>query len=197
MLPQIEAYHASREASRDAYDKEIASLRERRNAGDFATRVFNVLTGEQDKLWNLRIETAWDLLMVDTDPLVAWIAINCQEYREQAVEVLDQLPLDLEGLKQLRIDRGWCGEYAEFLERALNDGVITEPGVTREQRAVVAWVRDRAYLPVTDRKELNRKLGALVAVAVTAARQQWEDEHGLTEQATDAENAAHEPDNED
>lgn len=190
MLPQIESYHASLEAAEVAYNKAIDELDKQYRAEEISLGIYDVLTDEQRNLKQVRENTAWNLLGHDSDELIAWIVNNCDNYRSYANVVLAALPLDVDGLRQLRLDEGWCSDYNRYLENALNAGVVSEPGVSRERRKVVTWVTKRSHFYDSDRQKLNELLVAYAAAEVAAAKEQWENDQALTEQATDAENAA-------
>lgn len=69
-------------------------------------------------------EAAWDALKASGDPLVAWIAANCREYEDEAMEVLRALPASMDALDALARERGWCGVWSDFRERAEQAGVL-------------------------------------------------------------------------
>jgi hypothetical protein len=197
MLPQIQDYHKALDDSQDAFEARISDLIRKRNDGKITEGAYGVLLGEANELNGLKKQTAWNLLKHDTDPLIAWIANNMRHYQDRAEIVLDALPMTLAELRQFRFDREWCDTYDTYLEHALAAGAIAEADVSAERRQFIQWLRTCGHLSSTKLVECNEQLDALIAAEREDAVRIVTEEQALAAQATDAENAAHEPDDED
>lgn len=67
---------------------------------------------------------AWKALKGAADPLVRWIAENCEDYRYEATHVLRALPASMDELDALAREKGWCGAWDDFRRRAERAGVL-------------------------------------------------------------------------
>ncbi|MGN6162563.1 MAG: hypothetical protein ACTHOG_12780 [Marmoricola sp.] len=192
MLPQIEAYHTAYGEINVEYRKALGEIGERQQRGEITAEVRRTLVTQAERIAEVKRETAWDLLKYDADPMVQWIVRNVgDDYRDHAITVLNALPLDLEGLRQLREEQGWCDRYDKYLERAIEAGVVQAAGAMRQRMQLDAWLR-RQFSPYSSQTdEFKRLVDQLIVAEVSTARDQWE-----VEQATDAENATAKPDSE-
>lgn len=67
---------------------------------------------------------AWQALKTAADPLVRWIAENCEDYRFEAASVLRALPASMDELDALARENGWCGMWGGFRRQAEQAGVL-------------------------------------------------------------------------
>lgn len=68
---------------------------------------------------------AWKALKTAADPLVRWIAENCEDYRFEAAFVLRALPASMDELDALARENGWCGMWGGFRRQAEQAGVLS------------------------------------------------------------------------
>lgn len=85
-------------------------------------------------------ESGWGSLTQSSDPLIRWIAQNCENHKEHATEILKALPAPLSTLQEIAGEGGWCGEWDRLVDRAVRDGVIADDR-TPELRELEIWVR--------------------------------------------------------
>lgn len=69
-------------------------------------------------------DDAWGALKGSADPLVRWIAENCEDYRYEATHVLRALPASMDELDALAREKDWCGAWDDFRRRAEQAGVL-------------------------------------------------------------------------
>lgn len=69
-------------------------------------------------------EVAFTALAESADPLVRWIAQNCEGYAPQAAEVLRLLPAPMAALDALACENEWCEDWANFRAQAKAAGVL-------------------------------------------------------------------------
>jgi hypothetical protein len=79
---------------------------------------------ERRLAWLDARQKAWLELGKSENKLVAWIAKNCSEYRDEAQKVLERLPATLGELDELASHHGWCETWDVLKKEALNAGVI-------------------------------------------------------------------------
>lgn len=125
MYPELEAAFAAIDAAQAAYDKATA---DRTLGHDYAVDMEDcprckALVPTEAALREAQ-EAAWDAMMGVSDPLVRWIAKNCEEYRAEALLVLKALPVPMAELDALAKDKGWCGQWDAFKRLAEQDGVL-------------------------------------------------------------------------
>lgn len=71
------------------------------------------------------LEAAWEPLKGSADPLVRWIAENCDiAHRSDAALILEALPASMETLDGIAEDQNWCAEYTALRSRAERAGVL-------------------------------------------------------------------------
>lgn len=74
-------------------------------------------------------------LVGSSDPVVRYIAENCQAVMGYAEHILRVLPGDLDAVRRVARDRGWCAEYwggydeIGWERRAIDAGLFPEPTV--------------------------------------------------------------------
>ena len=196
MLPQIEKYFADIKTAEDEYDKTCATaateLRAAPESGynTIASRIYDATVEHAQNIKEIKIDGTWEALKKDQDPAVAWIAIHCAGYKEHADEVLRILPATVDQLRQFRTNKGWCSDYTNFLERAIDDGVLGPADPNRLRESLTSWFRNNFSSHRPYAEELERRVAAIVKAELEAAHKVWSEEQALTAQATDAENAA-------
>lgn len=67
---------------------------------------------------------AWSAMRDASDPLLRWIAENCEEYQAAALEVVRALPADMDTLNALAREKDWCGVWDDFKDAARAAGVL-------------------------------------------------------------------------
>ncbi|MET9385326.1 hypothetical protein ABZY09_30705 [Streptomyces sp. NPDC002928] len=118
--------------------------------------------------------TAWDALKGSPDPLVKWIAENCEEYHSAAATILKALPATLEELDELAADRDWCSVWDGFRNDAIRAGVISDVVPPTPARKAVFAVIDSESCCRMDagaRRKIGKALDALLQEALAAAQQ--------------------------
>lgn len=179
MLPEVRKYTESVDAARTARDAAIEAAEEkypgRLGYGEDARRqdlAFDTETGSAEVACEDALEAAWDALKASRDPLVKWIAENCDGHQEQARYVLTALPATVGELDDLADEKDWCTVWDDFRQRAIEAGVM--PGVTPPSRARTA-VFERideescCRLGPRARRRVDKALDALIQEALTAA----------------------------
>jgi hypothetical protein len=147
MYPEVEqfiaALDAAREAETAAYNAAHAAYEAKKaaaNAGDHvwsggACPPCDFKKGPAGVERQKAIDAAWDAfeaaqtaawvaLAESADPLVRWIAENCQGYADEAQEILRLLPAPLEALDEFAYDQGWCGAWDRLRKAAEEAGVL-------------------------------------------------------------------------
>lgn len=120
---------------RDAYNKAHQELQAKyRKACAEARDSFNQRVNELT-------QPSWDSLKQSSDPLVKWIAENCEDYTNYAVEILKALPAPLSELREIAADADWCDTWDGFVRRAVRDGVIADDH-TQEYRELEELIAD-------------------------------------------------------
>ncbi|MFC8350830.1 hypothetical protein [Streptomyces sp. NPDC057280] len=178
MWPEVRKYVESVDAAQAACSAAVAAAEEkypgrfgydeeaRRQALAFNQEADAAQTAYQDAL-----EGAWDGLKASGDPLVKWIAENCDDYREQARQVLTALPATVGELDDLADEKDWCTVWDDFRQRAIEAGVM--PGVTPPspaRRAVFERIDEESccHLGPRARRHIDKALDALIKEALTA-----------------------------
>jgi hypothetical protein len=124
MYPEVEQYLAAVKAAEDKYE-EAAKQAPRHDydmsEDDCARCAFlNPIRAARD----VATEAAMGQLAQASDPLVRWIAENCQSYPSAARTVLEALPASMAELNDLAADEGWCGTWEDFVRKAEYAGVL-------------------------------------------------------------------------
>lgn len=192
MLPEVETYFATCEAADRLREENILALQDALPTGhtELEGRIYGIQRDAIDEICTAKRNQAWHDLRSADDKVVAWIARKFRnEYRERCERVLRILPATFEELEQFRAMQGWCGDFTDYVDQAIADGALVVTGVPSLRRKLDRWVTQHVggrYIP-----QVTQLLNEVVAAEVEAAKQEWEDDRALTEQATDAENAAH------
>lgn len=69
---------------------------------------------------------AWQALKDSTDPLVHWIAENCESYPSSAQVILEALPAPMAVLDGIARQLGWCGDWDDLRASAARAGVLPQ-----------------------------------------------------------------------
>ena len=192
MLPEVDTYFATCEAADSFYEENTAALR--KALGDTPTELENRIYGIQvdatEQIRAAKKNEAWRELRGADDKVVAWIARKFRsEYRDRCEKVLEILPATTDQLEELRVAQGWCGDFTDYVDQAIADGALVVTGVAGIRKKLDRWVTQHVGFRYV--AQMTQLLNEVVAAEVEAAKQAWEDDRALTEQATDAENAAH------
>ncbi len=156
MYPEVEQYVAALEVAGEAARRQLVALdaaldaaAKSAGAGTHTSGVLNAncprctwLRGPLGVLLGNRGDTvrselsaaqdaAWATLRASEVPLVRWIAENCEEFPDEALEVLRVLPASLMELDVLAREAGWCGIWDRFRARAIEAGVA--PIATKDE----------------------------------------------------------------
>ncbi|MFI9835207.1 hypothetical protein ACIHIX_46975 [Streptomyces sp. NPDC051913] len=167
----MDAARAARDAAVEAAEEKYPG---RLGYGEDALRqalAFNAEADSAQAACDEARQAAWDALKASGDPLVKWIAENCDGHQEQARHVLTALPATVGELDDLADEKDWCTVWDDFRQRAIEAGVI--PGVTPPSRARTA-VFDRineescCHLGPRARRRVDKALDALIQEALTA-----------------------------
>lgn len=123
MYPELEAAFAAIDAARAAHDEVTADGTLRH---DYAVEDCPRCTALAPTKAALREAeaAAWGAMWGSADPLVRWIAKNCEEYRAEALLVTRALPAPMDELDALANREGWCGQWDAFKHFAKQDGVL-------------------------------------------------------------------------
>jgi hypothetical protein len=135
LLPEVLAYFQAVDAAEVAFTKGRRDL-----AGQYPGRFgWGAAAREEHRCFNEAearlyddrdeaIHAAWNALKGSDNPLVAWIAEHCHEYREHAETVLRVLPATEAELDAIAAEGDWCSVWNSFKDRAIEAGVM--PGYT-------------------------------------------------------------------
>jgi hypothetical protein len=147
MYPEVEqfiaALDAAREAETAAYNAAHAAYEAKKDAANVGGHVWSggpckacdFKSGPAGVEHRDAIEAAWEAFLAaqkaawvalaeSADPLVRWIAENCQGYADEAQEILRMLPASLMKLDVVASDRGWCGDWDRLRKAAEEAGVL-------------------------------------------------------------------------
>lgn len=116
LLPDVAAYVEALEAASCEFRQrlhEIDEMYPRRyalgTAEEQAARwAYNLQNHEYSRRRSEARNRAWRQLAASSDPLVAWVAENCEGYREEVRAALVLLPASLDDLDELAEKHGWC-----------------------------------------------------------------------------------------
>lgn len=181
LLPEVQAYvdataeaervcGAAMEEARKKYPHRVgftAAAYEERLAYYAATDAAEIA---QEGAWI----KAWDKLKESHDPLVRWIAENCEDNRDEAEIVLKALPATMGQLDALAAEHDWCGEWNALRDRAINAGVRPgHPPRSAAHKAVLTAIDEEACCPFSPSKKrrISGLLDALVAEATAETPQ--------------------------
>jgi hypothetical protein len=119
-------------------------------------------------------EAAWSALKGSSDPLVKWIAENCEEYRGEAGTILKALPATADELDDLAEENEWCTTWNAFRDRAIAAGVL--PGarpMSVARKALFDQIDDEACcrLGSSAKRRVSKALDVLIEEALKAARE--------------------------
>lgn len=118
---------------------------------------------------DVAVKAAWNDMKASSDPLVAWIAENCQEYYSYAIQILKVLPADLAAINQVASDKDWCDTWEQFLERATEAGVVpSAPALSASRQELVRWFKYNFSGTRSAVAELLQRVDAVVAAERTA-----------------------------
>lgn len=174
-LPEVKAYTDATEAAQGVFDKAIEEARAKypkRNNWDDEGRkehqAFNSAEGQAYDVRSAAFTAAWDALKGSGDPLVKWIAENCEGYSSEALIILQALPATPDELDEIAERQDWCSTWNSFREEAIAAGVM--PGIeapSEAYKAVFAKIDDVACcrLDARARRAVGKALDALLAEA--------------------------------
>lgn len=145
MLPDVRAFIDAREAASTAYRSAMEGVEEQfpkrydyhSDDGREQRRKYSAAREAAAGVEHKAQEEAWEKLAESADPLVRWIAQNCDEYRGEAQTVLRTLPATLDELDELAMERDWCGTWAGFRDQAIAAGVVSGVKPLSEARKAV------------------------------------------------------------
>lgn len=178
MWPEVRKYVESVDAAQAARGAAVAAAEEkypgRSGYGEDARRqalAFNKEVDAAQAACQDALGGAWGGLKASGDPLVKWIAENCDGYQEQARQVLTALPATLGELDDLAVEKDWCTVWDDFRQQAIEAGVM--PGVTPPspaRRAVFDQIDEESCcrLGPRARRRVDEALDALIEEALTA-----------------------------
>ncbi|WP_086804152.1 hypothetical protein [Streptomyces caniscabiei] len=133
-LPEVRQYIESVEAAKTAHDAALDAADkkypERYGHSEDGAQQTSAHSEEIRKAYATLADAqtaAWDALKTSGDPLVRWIAENCQEYRGQAECILIILPATVDELDELADTKGWCEVWDNLRQQAMDAGVV--PGI--------------------------------------------------------------------
>jgi hypothetical protein len=111
--------------------------------------------------WAERQNAAWDALgKATSDPLLTWMVENLSDYRPEAGVIMVELPATPERLREVALGRGWCSEFDELYDKAVQAGVMApEPARSR----LAAYLEGLDDLWAAARTEILRLADAMVA----------------------------------
>lgn len=124
MYPELEAAFAAIDAAQAAYDKARAEAPRCNLALSPSECPGCKATQPAQAALDAARKGPWEAAKKSADPLVRWIAKNCEEYRAEALLVLKALPAPMAELDALAKDKGWCDQWDAFKRFAEQDGVL-------------------------------------------------------------------------
>jgi len=124
MTARVEAYEATVRPAREAYEATVRPAREAyRATRDQAWEAYEATQRQAWEAYEATGRRAWEALKCG-DPLVDWIIDNCEDYQEQALEILALLPVSIEILDDYAAEQGWCETWQDLLDAAERAGVL-------------------------------------------------------------------------
>lgn len=175
LLPEVQALVTAREAAFAAYKEADAAVHakypKRYGWGDGAREAREGYLKEYtavQKQYNKARNDTWEQLSRSEDPLVRWIAVNGREHEAYAEIVLKALPATLDQLEGLADEHGWCGEWYELRDKAVEDGVIPgHPPLRAAHMAVLKAIDEESCcsFDADQKRRVSGLLDALVAEA--------------------------------
>lgn len=171
MLPEVETFTAAYNEAHTTYNDAYEALRKEYNGlyGIDREPFYNKCS-ELERARNEKIVAAWNALGESTDPVVKFIAENCQNYASEAIEVLKALPATLDQLEKVADELDWCGVWGRFVDRAIEAGVFGDEGrISAEYRVLKNYLTDDFGLSRRQYVKVESMVGDIVKAAVTAA----------------------------
>lgn len=132
MLPEVQKLLDDLDAAWLARETAINTANDRRDNEDDETYSHEQAITDRTTARNahrVAEDKAWGELIHSDNKLVRYIGKTHFRYnRGETKDVLKALPLDYTGLMALADERGWCGDFQDAMDNALEAGVID--GVT-------------------------------------------------------------------
>lgn len=121
LIPDARAYIETMNAARAAVDQSLAAID---TIGEYAKRRAAADQAHAD--YDAAHRAAWAALKESSDPLVAWIGVNADQWPSEATTALRHLTpeTDLAYLDELADAHGWCRVWDSLRRRMVADGVI-------------------------------------------------------------------------
>jgi hypothetical protein len=171
MYPEVEAYLKTADAAEEAYrvavgPAEVAYARNR----DYSAYREVQCPAEQERTET--VKAAWAVLGdTSPDPLVGHIVLIFGSMYlvngryGNAEKVLCALPLDYDGLVKFAADQGWCGDFDDYLDEAVEAGVVAAPArhSIPAVKELMQWFREEVSSSRLERNQLATMLDAVVA----------------------------------
>lgn len=107
------------------------------------------------------------LALTTDDALIGWMLEHCTSYPDHMEIVLKALPLNLEGLRQLKADNAWCGDFDDLLRQAVRAGVVDD-GRSPQRRELEEWLRRNFSVTQRYMDELHGRVDQVVAAEAAA-----------------------------
>lgn len=151
MLPDVKAYVEAIEPAEAAFNKAVEEARAKYpnrydRTTDEGRKQRRAYVETESVAYDARtaaLDTAWGALKRSSDPLVKWIAENCESYRPEALMILQALPATPEELGRIAEGQEWCGTWESFRDEAIEAGVM--PGIEAPSEAYKAVFQEIDY----------------------------------------------------
>ena len=147
MLPDVEKFVEHLESIDKVHREKCDRLKE-----DKSEKYSTYYGGRTNEYWNeldnicdiryAAMKLAWDDLERSEDPLIKFIAAECRGYFEESIIVLKSLPATYDELLALGDKEDWCSTFSSFVRKAVREGVIEAPKVSKSRQKMLDWLND-------------------------------------------------------
>jgi hypothetical protein len=164
MYAEVERYEAGIENAQRTRRNALREADVQYNDGKICYDAYYSKRNEINHEYYKSLASEWQAMKTSPDPLVAFIIDNCGDYRNQAIEVLRELPADYEKLERIAADQDWCSVWDNYLDKAVEAGVVRgAPVMSHARRELLKWFREEFSSYRTNIEKLNELMDTVVA----------------------------------
>lgn len=157
-------------AAKAAYDAAMVAAGDDYTRRDEASAVLRSNQRAAQTLRTAQEAAAWARLYFAEEAAVAWIARNCESYKDHCRIVFRALKPTSTAADMREVARKgtWCTQFDDYLIQARNAGVFADE-ISQERLTIIRWVKNQVGDSARYANEMERMLDALVSAEGPAA----------------------------